>query len=234
MRVGIIQSNYLPWRGYFDFIDDVDLFVVHDDLQFTKGDWRNRNRIKTPHGTRWITVPVHYERTAQLICETKIDYSRNWQREHRNLIEASLSKAPHIGDVLALLRPAWDARHETLTELNVALLAAICQYLKIRTPFRMSSEFHLRGAKTERLIQLLTAAGATTYVSGPSARAYLEEQRFEEAGIRLEYKQYSYQVYPQLWGPFEGAVSIVDTIANCGPASRDFLKSTAPAERAAA
>jgi hypothetical protein len=233
MRVGVIQSNYLPWRGYFDFIDDVDVFVIHDDLQFTKGDWRNRNRIKTPTGTRWLTVPVHHERTAQLICETRIDHSRHWPREHGNIIEANLAKAPYVGDVLTLLQPAWNARYETISELNVALLAAICGYLQIRTPLRMSSEFELRGAKTERLIELLTAIGATAYVSGPSARAYLDERRFEDVGIRLEYKQYSYPSYPQLWGPFEGAVSIVDTIANCGRSSRDVLKSIAPGQVAA-
>jgi len=234
MRVGIIQSNYLPWRGYFDFIDDVDLFVVHDDLQFTKGDWRNRNKIKTENGLRWITVPVHYSRTAQLICETRIDYSRNWQREHRNAIEASLGKAAYIDDVFGLLQPAWNAQHETISDLNIALMSAICQYLQISTPLRMSAEFELQGARTERLIELLTAVGATTYLSGPTARDYLDERLFAEAGIRLEYKEYVYPSYRQLGEPFEGAVSIVDTIANCGPAARVVLKSLKTAARAAA
>jgi len=234
MRVGIIQSNYLPWRGYFDFIDDVDVFVVHDDLQFTKGDWRNRNRIKTPQGVRWLTVPVHYRHSAQLIGETEIDYSRNWPRDHRNLIAACLGKAPFVRDVLDLLDPEFDAGHRTISELNVALLASTCRYLRIATPLRLSSEFHLTGAKTERLIELLTKLGATTYVSGPSARAYLEERRFDEAGIALEYKEYAYQPYPQLWGPYETAVSIVDTIANCGPAARRGLKSARRTKQVAA
>ena len=233
MKVGAIQSNYLPWRGYFDFIDEVDLFVIHDDLQFTKGDWRNRNKIKTANGSRWITVPVHYARTAQLICETTIDYSRNWQRDHRNAINASLIQAPHLADAMALLQPAWDARHRTISDLNVALITAISRYLDIRTPFRMSSEFALRGTKTARLIELLTAIGATSYLSGPSARAYLDERQFHDAGICLEYKDYSYPPYPQPWGDFDGAVSIVDTIANCGPAARFVLKSQSPSAVAA-
>jgi hypothetical protein len=234
MRVGVIQSNYLPWRGYFDFIAAVDLFVVHDDLQFTKGDWRNRNRIKTPQGLHWMTVPVHYRHTAQLIGDTEIDRSRNWQREHLNLIETHLGRAPHVADVRRLLEPEFDAGHRTISSLNVALAGAINSYLSIRTPMRMSSEFRLTSSKTERLIELLTAAGATTYLSGPTARAYLEEERFREAGIHLEYKQYDYPAYPQLWGPFAGAVSIIDTIANCGPATRDVLPSRTPATRAAA
>jgi hypothetical protein len=225
MRVGVIQSNYLPWRGYFDFIDDVDLFVVHDDLQFTKGDWRNRNRIKTPQGARWITVPVHHRHSAQLICETAIDYSRDWQRDHRNLITANFRKAPYLDDVLALVEPELAAGHATISDLNVALLTSICRYLDITTPLRMSSSLHLTKTRTERLIELLTRLKATTYVSGPSARAYLDEARFREAGLALEYKQYVYQPYPQLWGAFDGALSVIDTIANCGLAARQVLKS---------
>ena len=225
MRVGVIQSNYLPWRGYFDFIDDVDLFVVHDDLQFTKGDWRNRNRIKTPQGLRWLTVPVHYRHTAQLICDTEIDQSRNWQRDHTNMVAANLGTAPYVDDVFALLQPQFEAGHRTISNLNVALTRAICDYLSIRTPLVMSSDYRLTMTRTDRLIELLGAIGATTYVSGPSARAYLREERFREVGIRLEYKMYDYPSYSQLWGRFEGAVSIIDLIANCGRATRDVLKS---------
>ncbi len=232
MNVGIIQSNYLPWRGYFDFVDEVDLFIVHDDLQFTKGDWRNRNRIKTPKGSRWITVPVHYQRTSQLICETTIDYSRNWQREHRNLIASSLARAPYLEDAWRLLEPAWAAGHRTISDLNVALMRSICAYLDIRTPLRLSSDFKVTGARTERLIELLTAVGATTYLSGPAGRAYLDERQFDAARMRLVYTEYRDPAYPQLWGPFDGAVSIVDTIANCGPAARRVLTST-PARIAA-
>ena len=234
MRVGVIQSNYLPWRGYFDFIDDVDVFVVHDDLQFTKGDWRNRNRIKTPQGSRWLTVPVHYRHSAQLICETAIDHSRNWQRDHRNLITGSLGKAPYVRDVLDLLEPHFDMRPDTISDLNVALLRSIGGYLGIDTPLVMSADYRLTHTRTARLIELLTAMGATTYVSGPSARNYLEEPRFAEAGIALEYKAYVYPPYPQLWGPFDHALSIVDTIANCGPGTRAVLKSRPAAERVAA
>ena len=234
MRVGVIQSNYLPWRGYFDFIDDVDVFVIHDDLQFTKGDWRNRNRVKTPQGLQWMTVPVRYRRTAQLICDTEVDYSRNWQRDHRNLIATHLAKAPFVGDALDLLEAPFETEYPTISDLNVALIRSVCRYLGIRTPLRSSGEFQVEGAKTERLIQLLTAIGATTYVSGPSAKAYLDESRFFEAGIRLEYKTYAYPDYPQLWGPFEGAVSVIDLIANCGPAARAFIKSGAANELVAA
>lgn len=224
MKAAIIQSNYLPWREYFDFIDSVDLFIVYDDVQFTRRDWRTRNLLKTPHGPRWLSVPVRYRERSQLICETEIDYSRDWRAEHLNLIRLNLAKAPHLRDALALIEPVFDARHRTISDLNVALLRSIGAYLGIATPLRMSSELSASGTKTERLIQLLAAAGATEYLSGPGARGYLEESRFEALGIGLEYKTYDYAPYPQQWGPFDGAVSIVDTIANCGPAARATMK----------
>lgn len=230
MKVGVIQSNYLPWRGYFDFIRSVDVFVFHDDLQYTKGDWRNRNRIKTAQGLRWLTVPVHYRRTAQLISETEIDYSRDWRTEHLRLIEAHLGKAPYIADVRAIVEPVFEAKPATISDLNISLIQGICGYLDIFTTLRHSADFHLTGAKTERLIHLLTALDATTYVSGPSAKSYLNETSFRDAGIELEYKSYVYDDYPQQWGSFEGAVSIVDLIANCGPAASELLKSEQPWE----
>ena len=233
MRVGIIQSNYVPWRGYFDFIDDVDLFVIYDDVQFTKNDWRNRNRIKTAQGARWLTVPVH-QRMAQRICDTEIDYSRNWCLDHHNRISTHLAKAPYLTDVLALLGPTLAARPPTISDLNMALLQHICAYLGVSTPLVASRELRVTGAATDRVIAVLKAVGATTYLSGPSARAYLDESAFQRAGIRLEYKRYRYPPYPQLWGAFDDGLSIVDLIANCGPRSRDFLKSEAGHELAVA
>lgn len=228
MRVGVIQSCFIPWRGYFDFIDSVDLFVFHDDIQYTKGDWRNRNLIKTPHGLQWITVPVIYRTTSQLICQTLIDRSRNWQKRHFNLWEAYYRNAPFLDTVLKLLEPLKDDSLKTISELNIRLIRSLCDYLEIKTPFAMSQEFNLTGSKTDRLIQLLKKVKATVYLSGPSAEAYLEKDKFVKAGIGLEYKTYDYAPYPQLWGAFEGTVSVLDLIANCGHQSKSFIKSKTP------
>jgi hypothetical protein len=228
MRVGIIQSCFLPWRGYFDFIASVDLFVFHDDLQYTKGDWRNRNRIKTPKGTEWITVPVSHERTSQLICRTAINEATDWRRSHLNKWRAYYDKAEHFADVLELLDTMRSDTGETISELNIRLIRSICAYLGIKIPMLMSSELKPEGKRTERLINLLRAAGATSYLSGPSADAYLDKHLFEEAGIRLEYKSYDYAPYPQLWGPFKGGVSVLDLIANCGRASGSLMRSATP------
>ena len=225
MRVGIIQSNYLPWRGYLDFIASVDTFVIYDDVQFSKGDWRNRNRIKTPQGLQWLTVPVRHQRLDQRICDTEIDYARHWQQDHRRSVAGSYARAPFAADVLAMLDAAFSVRHATISELNVSLLSQICAYLGVRTPLRSSLELAVDGTRMERLLGVLKAVGATTYVSGPAGKAYLDERRFRESGIALEYKSYTYAPYAQLWGPFEGAVSVVDLIANCGPDAASRIRS---------
>lgn len=228
MRVGIIQSNYLPWRGYFDFIASVDLFIFHDDLQYTKGDWRNRNKIRTPAGSIWLSVPVRYRKTSQLICDTHIEYSTEWQRDHLNRFKASYGKAPHCNDAVGLIEEAFLFRDRTISELNVRFIRLACAYLGVATPMRLSAEYSPKGVKTERVIDLLRKAGASTYLSGPSARNYLDERLFLESGIRLEYKSYDYQPYPQVWNGFEGAVTVLDLIANCGPQAKAHLQSCTP------
>lgn len=230
MRIGIIQSNYIPWRGYFDFIDDVDLFIFHDDLQNTKRDWRNRNLIKTQAGPKWLTVPVKYQRTSQLICETEIDYSKDWQSQHINKIRGNYAKAPFVRDVLEIMSEGFSTREKNISQLNIRLLKCICLYLNIKTPLARSMDYDMRGTKTERLIHLLKQVGASIYLAGPTSEGYLEKALFIENGIKLEYKTYSYEPYPQPYGDFDGAVSIVDLIANCGQGSRKVLKSTRPNE----
>jgi hypothetical protein len=228
VRIGVIQSSYIPWRGYFDFIREVDLFVFYDDLQFSKGSWRNRNQIKTPTGLKWMSVPVRHDRLSQLICETCINYSIGWQKNHLNQFTESYRKAPFFGDAANLLNEAFKLRDETISELNIRLIRLLCAYFEIATPMRSSAEFSLTGAKTERLVALLRKVGASTYLSGPSARSYIDEHLFRANGIGLEYKSYDYAPYPQLWGEFEGAVSVLDLIANMGPASRELLASRSP------
>ncbi len=233
MRVGIVQSSYIPWRGYFDFIDAVDLFIILDDVQYTKSDWRNRNRIKTSHGWRWISVPVKRDRLAKLIQDTEINNSTDWRGSHRDLFRSAYAKAPYFAHAMSLLEQGLASSARTISELNVTLMRAICEYLSISTPLRFSAELEAQGAKTDRLVELLTAVQATTYVSGPAAKAYLEVDKLRAKGLALEYKSYDYGPYPQLWGPFEGAVTVLDLIANCGPESRAHLKSASPNEVAA-
>ena len=226
MKVGIIQSNYIPWRGYFDFIRECDVFVLYDDIQYTKGDWRNRNKIKTPQGLRWLTVPVHYEHTEQLICDTRIDNSRDWQLDHVNLFYNNYQSAPYYEDAMQLLSSNLSHGLDTkISQQNTRLIRSICAYLNITTPIYRSSAFGLDPAlrKTERIIPICKALGADTYLSGPAAKVYLDEDALRREGITPEYKAYDYPEYPQLHGKFEGGVSVLDLIANVGPAAPDYI-----------
>lgn len=227
----MIQSCYVPWRGYFDFIRSVDLFVLYDDVQYSSGSWRNRNRLKMRDGLHWMTVPVR-ARFGQCIDEVEVGSTTGhaWQQRHRQQIEEALHSASYFADASRLWQAAVASNYRRLSDLNLDLIRQIAAYLGIDTRIVRSSDFRPLGAATERLIDLLTKVGARTYVSGPAAKGYLEESRFRDAGIRLEYKTYDYRPYPQLWGPFEGAVTVLDLIANCGPKARDYINSSTPNE----
>ena len=224
MKVAIVQSNFLPWRGYFDLIRQSDLFIIYDDVQYTKGDWRNRNRIKTPRGSEWITVPVRHGRLAQRIEETRVDYSTPWARKMLRRIHDAYREAPHLEPCFAELTDLLTLEAPSISDLNVRLLRWACGHLGIERPLRMSREYQASGAKTERLIEILRQAGATAYLSGPSAREYLQPELFERAGIRLEYKVYDYPEYEQLHPPFDGAVSIIDLLFMTGAAAGAYLE----------
>jgi hypothetical protein len=228
----MIQSNYIPWRGYFDFIDDCDLFVYYDDVQYTHKDWRNRNRIKTDRGPIWLSVPVLHDQST-LIQDARIDYSSRWLDKHIRSLTLAYRKAPHFERyaerIFALLRE----RPQTISQLNIRICAWIMGELGIRTPTRMSREFAVAGDKYERPLRIVQQLGATSYLSGPAAKPYTDAAKYRAAGIALEFKVYEYPTYPQLHGGFEPNVTVLDLLFNCGVDARRYLKSLKPAERAA-
>ena len=228
MRVAAIQSSFIPWSGYFDFIASVDLFVIYDDVQYSSGSWRNRNRIKTISGTNWLTVPVKRKNLNQKIVDVEIDYSRPWQRKHSGAWSESYHSAPHFVAAMGLLEKYLTEPYETISQLNVSLIHRLCDYLGLTTPLIHSSNLDLQGHKTDRLIDLLKKLNATTYLSGPSADAYLEKEAFLRNDIQLEYKSYDYAPYPQLLGGFIGEVTVLDLIANCGPDAQQLIRSRTP------
>lgn len=228
MRVGIIQSAYIPWRGYFDFIDSVDLFVIYDDVQFSKGSWQNRNLIKTSDGRKWLTVPVKSKLSYRIDQVDIAKVAIPWQDTHRRLLHEYLGPAPFFCDTLQIWEEGVSAHDLSISRLNIKLIKLTCAYLGITTPIVMSRDFAVTGTKTERLIRLLEKAGGTVYLSGPSAQVYLDESLFRQHGIGLEYKTYDYPSYPQLWGEFIGNVTVLDLLSNMGPSSRQYLKSRSP------
>lgn len=228
MRVGIIQSSYVPWRGYFDFIRSVDLFVFYDDVAYSKGSWRNRNQVKTAQGLKWLTVPVNVHSGETIDAVTIATGGKDWRQAHEGLIRQSLSDAPYCGDALEIWRQAVAAGHSHLSPLNQGFIRAACAYLGIATPIINSRDIPVGGRSTERLINMLQALGADRYLSGPSADAYLDKGMFAKAGIQLEYKTYAYAPYPQSWGEFAGNVAILDLIAHVGPQAHQHLASQRP------
>jgi hypothetical protein len=233
MKVGVIQSNYLPWRGYFDLIDEVELFIFYDDVQYTKNDWRNRNRIKTADGAKWLTVPVHQVASDQLICETRLDDTQAWRRKHLKSITQWYQSTPHFGRYYPEFAETLEKSYDSIAALNQALSRWLMRQLAIKTPVRDSREFNLAGKRGARLLDLLQQAGATHYLSGPSAKAYLDEAEFGRQGIQVEYKAYDYAPYPQPWGEFVGDVTALDLLFNTGPEARHYLKSRGRALAAA-
>lgn len=216
-KIAILQSNYIPWKGYFDLIAVADEFILYDDMQYTKNDWRNRNKIKTPKGVEWISIPVG-QNINRRIRDVKLPAS-NWQTKHWKSIMQNYRNAPYFEEISAIFKPLYLQRHYThLSEINRTFIETVCEYLDITTKISNSWDYRLIDGKTERLADLCRQAGGTEYISGPAAKAYIDENIFADAGITLTWFNYSgYHEYPQLWGDFVHSVSVLDLLFNTGP-----------------
>lgn len=226
-RIAILQSNYIPWKGYFDLIASVDEFLLYDEVQYTRRDWRNRNRIKTPQGLTWLTVPVKVAgRYHQTIRDTEID-GADWAERHWRILQQNYQAAPGFEWAAGWLRPLYEkATFTHLSDLNEQLIRQICEVLGIRTRIIPSSSYTLTQGRTRRLVDLCRQAGATTYVTGPAARGYLDEALFAAEGMRVEWFDYAgFPEYPQFHAPFEHQVSIVDLLFHCADEAPRFLRS---------
>jgi len=225
-NVIITQSNYIPWKGYFDAISISDEFVVYDDMQYTKRDWRNRNLIKTQQGLKWLTIPVEVKGNFfQKINETKIA-DKNWNKQHWDILKQAYSKSKKYSETKDFVENLYRSiSFDYLTEVNVHFITEICAYLKIDINLKMSSDFVLNEERSQRLLDICLELNATDYYSGPAAKAYMDEKIFEDAKIGVHYLDYSnYLEYEQLNPPFEHGVSILDLIFNEGEDSYKFLK----------
>lgn len=223
-KIAILQSNYIPWKGYFDLIAAADEFIIYDDMQFTKNDWRNRNKIKTPNGSEWLSIPVGININRR-IRDVSLPLN-NWNIKHWKTLEANYSNAPFFNLIAQWLKPVYcELKFESLSEFNRYLIEHICNYLKITTKISWSWNYELYEGKTKKLIELCSQAGGTDYITGPSAKGYLDELDFKQEKIALHYFDYSnYEEYNQLWGSFDHYVSIIDLLFNKGPESQRYMK----------
>lgn len=226
-RVAILQSNYIPWKGYFDMIAAVDEFILYDDMQYTRRDWRNRNRIKTPRGAEWLTIAVDVKgKYHQKIRETRVA-EPGWNEVHWKIIEQNYRRAPYFDDYAPQLRETYFglADESYLSRINYTFIRQICDILGIKTTISWSMDYDLVDGRTERLVGLCLSAGATSYLSGPAARDYIDPSLFDQAGLGLEYMDYGlYQEYPQLWGKFDHFVTVLDLLFNVGADALKYMK----------
>jgi hypothetical protein len=226
MKCAILQPSYIPWRGVFHQIQKVDLFIFYDDVQYDKHGWRNRNRIKTANGPIWLTIPVRSKgNTTQ---HTPINGIRvvdhKWNAKHWTTIQLAYRKARYFSTYAPLLERIYQQESEWLADFTIDSTVALARAAGIQqTRFLRSSTIPAEGQKTDRLIQILRAVGASHYVSGPSAADYIDAGAFRAEGISLEYMVYDYPEYEQLYPPFDPNVSIVDLLFSVGPRALDYI-----------
>ena len=223
--VMISQSNYIPWKGYFDMIASVDVFVVYDEVQYTKNDWRNRNLIKTKNELQWLTIPVKQKSLSQTICETEV-FNTNWKKKHIGSLQSNYGKALFFKEFKERIFKIYELSSTSLSEINLRFIKEICAILEIETRIIDSRSLNLSGNKQQRLVQACRKLNANTYLSGPAAKSYIDEDFFTSNQIKLEWMDYSgYKTYNQLHPPFKHEVSILDLIFNEGANAKKFLKS---------
>jgi WbqC-like protein len=229
VNVVILQPSYIPWRGYFDQIRRADLFVFYDDVQYDKHGWRNRNQIKTAQGKQWLTIPVHSKGVTEgiPINQVRMDWSKPWAKNHLKALTFAYKKSPYFASYAPWFDSVYERRDNLLADFTIWLTTEIAREIGItHTQFMRSSEIPIiTGQKTERLIQILQYVGAKHYISGPAARAYIESEKFNAAGITLEYIEYDYSEYPQLYPPYDPNVSILDLMFMTGDRACEYFPS---------
>lgn len=223
-RIAIVQSNYIPWKGYFDMIGAVDEFILYDDVQFTKNDWRNRNKIKTSNGALWLTIPV-YHSINDRIRDIKISQS-NWNTKHWKTLQYNYAKAAAFFQAREFLGDLYSrASHCYLSEINYFFIVEISRFLGINTKISFASDYSYEGDRSMKVLSLCKAAGGDIYLSGPSARSYLDVDLFKRERVAVEWMDYAgYPSYRQVHGEFDHRVSILDLILHTGKSASDFMK----------
>jgi hypothetical protein len=225
-KIAILQPNYIPWKGVFDLINRVDTFVFYDDVQYTTKDWRNRNKIKTDKGNKWLTVPViSKSKRHQLICDAMIDETKCWQKEHYTKISYSYQKTKYFDKYKHILDAIYlDNKWSKISELDIFATKLIASEIGISANWVNASDLKINGSKKgEKVIKICKILGCMQFINGPSSRSFMDENLFKQEGIQLNYMSYSYPKYKQLFEPFSHQVTVLDVLFNCGPNSKNFI-----------
>jgi WbqC-like protein family len=223
MRVTIHQPQFLPWLGYLDKIDQSDLFVVLDNVQFKKNEWQNRNRIRTAQGWQWLTVPIR-QQFGQLLNQVRTNPEVDWASKHWRALEMHYAHATHAEQYLKGLRNIYDQRWDRLVDLNLAVLRWLLETFRITTRLCLASELKLRDDPTDRLIDVCREVGADEYLAGPGAADYMDISRFRASGIRLRIQEFRHPMYRQCYEPFVSGLSGIDLLLNVGESALACLR----------
>jgi hypothetical protein len=225
-KIAILQPNYIPWKGVFDLINKVDVFVFYDDVQYTVKDWRNRNVIKTQNGTKWLSVPViHKGRRDQLICEALINNTEDWQMNHYKTIKFSYAKAKYFDQYHYILEDIYlNNKWNKIADLDIFTTKIIAEALGINVEWAKSSDLNFDGNKDgEKVLKICKHFNADYFINGPSSKQFMNEKLFNENDVQLSYMEYNYEEYNQLYPPFNHFVSVLDTLFNCGPEAKKYI-----------
>jgi hypothetical protein len=225
MRLGILQPGYLPWLGFFEQVYRSDTFVIYDDVQYDKHGWRNRNRIKTPTGAQWLTVPVLVKfEEHPLIDEIKIDSTKDWRKKHLFSIKQNYSKAPFYRNYVDMFEGAYSQEWEYLVDIDMYFILKLCECLKINNKkIVRSSTLNIKGDRIGKVIKICKKFNADIFYEGAAGKNYIDEQQFSDNEIKVEYQNYRHPIYKQLYGDFIPYLSVIDLLFNHGPKSLKIL-----------
>jgi hypothetical protein len=223
-KIAILQSNYIPWKGVFDMMNKVDVFVFFEDVDFTKRDWRTRNKIKTPEGEVWLSIPVKKSSRGTKIYEIEISQETNWQEKHYQTIVQYYKKAKFFSEYKWLLDKIYlEKKWENLSEFNIYVNTLIARELGIKTEFINSKDLETNGTKDDKLIEIIKKLDGDFYLSGPAAKDYIVNEKFKKEKIELAYIEYKYPEYTQLYGEFNHYITILDVLFNCGKEAPKYI-----------
>jgi len=222
-KLAILQPSYIPWMGYFEQIIHVDIFVFYDDVQYTKNDWRNRNKIKVHNSSNWLTIPVKAVDNKK-INEVIIDNTKNWKVKHLKTIQQFYNKSKYFKEIYPLLENNINSNVDSIALVSINIIKDIANYLELKTKFYLSSELNIEGSRNERLINICKYFKADSYYSGLSAKDYLNIKLFEKNNLKVEFQNFQHPIYSQLHGDFIPYLSIIDLLFNHGKYSKKFIK----------
>lgn len=226
-KIGVIlQPSFLPWLGFFDQLLKSDVFVYYDNAQYTKNDWRNRNRIKSNSGYAWLTVPVKYK-FGKLINEVEIAYSTDWRKSHLSLLKHYYGKAPFFNIGINLIQAVYDTKPVRIIDLNTALVSAVLDLLQVDKEIKYMSNLNVSGERSEKLVKACSSLEVNHYLSGAAAKNYLDVEQFQAEGIHVEFQNYRHPIYRQINGGFLSHLSVIDLIFNEGHGSGKHFKEAA-------